>query len=96
MVSTLFYWVEHGDAVINGHCDGKWLCTVECGHFAGEHVAAGNAFLLYAGYLNLIFIADFRGGPRVKFLAGSDHGDIRFADLLVGDSRVEFINRGGA
>lgn len=67
------------------HC-GMWP-------FCGEHVAAGNAFLLYAGYLNPIFIADFRCGPRVKFLAGSDHGDIRFADLLVGDSRVEFINR---
>ncbi len=60
--------------------------------FCGEHVAAGNAFLFYAGYLNLIFIADFRCGPRVKFLAGSDHGDIRFADRVVGDSRVEFIN----
>lgn len=65
-------------------------------------ILRGNMLLLAtlsyftAGYLNLIFIADFRGGPRVKFLAGSDHGDIRFADLLVGDSRVEFINRGGA
>ncbi|MEK6164041.1 aromatic amino acid DMT transporter YddG [Vibrio cholerae] len=93
---TLFYWVEHGDAVINGHCDGKWLCTVECGHFAGNMLLLATLSYFTPGYLNLIFIADFRGGPRVKFLAGSDHGDIRFADLLVGDSRVEFINRGGA
>lgn len=68
---------------------------MECGYFVGEYVVVGNVFLFYAGYFNFIFIVDFRGGFWVKFLVGSDYGDIWFVDLLVGDLWVEFINRGG-